>query len=118
MSTQHTEAVFSNIFATNTWGSTESVSGAGSELQNTAQLIRELPHLMRELRVQSMLDAPCGDFNWMQHVELNGVDYHGADIVEALVQRNAERFTTPTSSARSNTACRPPVAAAWGLIAS
>ena len=96
MSTQHTEAVFSNIFATNTWGSTESVSGAGSELQNTAQLIRELPHLMRELRVQSMLDAPCGDFNWMQHVELNGVDYHGADIVEALVQRNAERFTTPT----------------------
>jgi len=94
MSSQLTEAVFSNIFTANTWGSTESVSGAGSELQNTAQIIRELPHLLREMRVQSMLDAPCGDLNWMQHVDLAGVDYHGADIVEVLVERNAQRFAS------------------------
>jgi len=95
MSDQHTEAVFANIFATNTWGSKESVSGAGSELQNTAQVIRELPLLLRELRVQHLLDAPCGDFNWMQHVDLAGIDYHGADIVDTLVQRNSERFAAP-----------------------
>ena len=95
MSTQPTEHIFSSIFATNTWGSTESVSGAGSELQNTAQLIRELPLLLRDFRIRSMLDAPCGDFNWMQHVDLTGIDYHGADIVETLVLRNAERFGSP-----------------------
>ncbi|WP_157608966.1 hypothetical protein [Variovorax sp. Root411] len=43
MSTPPTEAIFSNIFNTNTWGSMESVSGAGSELSNTAQIFRELP---------------------------------------------------------------------------
>lgn len=95
MSDQPTEAVFSNIFATNTWGSKESVSGAGSELQNTAQVIRELPLLLRELRVQRLLDAPCGDFNWMQHVDLAGIDYHGADIVDTLVERNTQRFAGP-----------------------
>ncbi|KQX39417.1 class I SAM-dependent methyltransferase [Variovorax sp. Root434] len=92
MSTPPTEAIFSNIFNTNTWGSMESVSGAGSELSNTAQIIRELPALLRELRVQTFLDMPCGDFNWMQHVDLEGIDYLGADIVDELVQRNNERF--------------------------
>lgn len=88
-----TEAVFSKIFAANAWGSSESVSGAGSELKNTAQLIRELSHLLRELGIQSMLDAPCGDFNWMQHVDLAGIDYQGVDIVEELIHANASRFT-------------------------
>ena len=91
----HTESVFSGIFAANSWGSPESVSGAGSELQNTAQLIRELPYLLRDLRVHTLLDAPCGDFNWMRHVDLDGIQYHGADIVDALVQRNADRFASP-----------------------
>jgi hypothetical protein len=95
MSSQPTETVFSNIFTANTWGSAESVSGAGSELSNTAQVIRELPVLLRDLQVESLLDAPCGDFNWMQHVDLAGIDYHGADIVDTLVQRNTERFARP-----------------------
>lgn len=92
MSTPATETIFSNIFTTNTWGSAESVSGAGSELSNTAQIIRELPALLHELRVQTFLDMPCGDFNWMQHANLEGIDYLGADIVADLVQRNNERF--------------------------
>lgn len=95
MTTQPPETVFSNIFASNAWGSKESVSGAGSELTNTAQIIRELPHLLRELQVRTLLDLPCGDFNWMQHVDLTGIDYTGADIVEELVQRNTERFARP-----------------------
>lgn len=88
MSTPPTETIFS----ANTWDSMESVSGAGSELSNTAQIIRELPALLRELRVQTFLDMPCGDFKWMQHVDLEGIDYLGADIVDELVQRNTERF--------------------------
>jgi len=89
------ENVFADIHDNNSWGSRESVSGAGSELANTSQLIRELSLLLRDLRIKTLLDLPCGDFNWMQHVDLAGIDYHGADIVEALVQRNSERFTGP-----------------------
>ncbi|MFH0134103.1 class I SAM-dependent methyltransferase [Variovorax sp. VaC1] len=95
MTTHSSETVFSNIFTSNAWGSMESVSGAGSELTNTAQVIRELPHLLRELQVRTFLDVPCGDFNWMQHVDLTGIDYHGADIVDALVERNTDRFARP-----------------------
>lgn len=57
------KGVFSEIFKTNKWRSTESVSGAGSELKYTANLRKHLPALFEELGVKSVLDAPCGDFN-------------------------------------------------------
>jgi hypothetical protein len=60
----------------------------GSELDQTRVLIEQLPVLMREWRVASLLDIPCGDFFWMRHVDLTGIDYVGADIVEAIVESN------------------------------
>jgi hypothetical protein len=39
-----------------------------------------------------VLDLPCGDFNWMRLVDLNGIDYLGADIVEALIAQNQNRY--------------------------
>jgi SAM-dependent methyltransferase len=48
--------------------------------------------LLRQLGVTSMLDLPCGDFNWMQHVDLSGMQYVGADIVPEVVSRNQARF--------------------------
>ncbi|CAM2197964.1 Methyltransferase type 11 domain-containing protein [Paraburkholderia kururiensis] len=86
--------VFQQIYQDNGWRSTESVSGWGSELQNTAQLIRELPPLLRRLGVTSLLDVPCGDFNWMRHVDLVGLDYTGADIVPGLVAANQQAWAT------------------------
>ncbi|MGZ2749544.1 class I SAM-dependent methyltransferase [Burkholderia stagnalis] len=84
--------IFSEILKNNSWGSKESVSGSGSELQHARHLISELPYLLRELNVQSMLDIPCGDFNWMQHVDLGLIEYIGADIVPELIEINKERF--------------------------
>jgi len=39
-----------------------------------------------------MLDMPCGDFNWMQHIDLGNIDYTGADIVKPLIQKNTEKY--------------------------
>lgn len=86
------EKVFTEIYQGNNWGSSESVSGPGSELYRTRHLQRELPYLLDEFNIRSMLDLPCGDFNWMQHVDLSRVDYIGADIVPQLVERNREKF--------------------------
>ena len=47
--------------------------------------------MLREIGAQSLLDIPCGDFRWLGEVEL-GVSYVGADIVEALVSANMQRF--------------------------
>jgi hypothetical protein len=80
--------VFGEIFRTNAWGNAQSASGTGSDLEQTRVIRRELPGLMRNLGVKSMLDLPCGDFHWMSQVDLSGIEYLGADIVDALVANN------------------------------
>jgi 2-polyprenyl-3-methyl-5-hydroxy-6-metoxy-1,4-benzoquinol methylase len=35
--------------------------------------------MLNRLGVKSLLDAPCGDFNWMATVDLNGLLYIGVD---------------------------------------
>jgi hypothetical protein len=79
--------VFTRIYRSNAWGGRESVSGHGSDLAHTAKLVGELPPLFRSLGIASILDIPCGDFNWMQTVPMDGIDYLGADIVEELVHK-------------------------------
>src|ERR1044072_7300935 len=65
-----TQEVFTDIFRSNRWGGTSSVSGSGSDLEQTRVLRRELPSLVQELQINTLLDIPCGDFNWMKEVEL------------------------------------------------
>ena len=89
MSLQQT---FTNIYENNLWCSPESVSGGGSEMQNTAVIRRELPVLLQKFNIQSILDIPCGDWNWMKDVDLCGASYIGADIVEPLIQKNKETY--------------------------
>jgi hypothetical protein len=86
--------VFQQIHDGSEWNivTTESVSGEGSTMDQTATLRAELPGLLRKLGVQHLLDLPCGDFNWMQHVDLAGIHYTGGDIVESLVLRNNAQF--------------------------
>lgn len=82
---------FSRIFATNRWGDRESVSGPGSSLANTDRLRQELPLLVEELGVTSLLDAPCGDANWISQVRLPVKEYHGVDIVPGVVELARQR---------------------------
>lgn len=70
-------------------------SGGGSTLEMTQNLRQALPRLFQTLGVKSFLDAPCGDWFWMQHVDLNGIDYIGGDISSEVVQANAKRFSRP-----------------------
>jgi SAM-dependent methyltransferase len=86
------QEVFALIHAHNHWGSAESVSGSGSERAQTAALVQALPPLLQQFNVRSLLDVPCGDLNWMQHVDLSGVRYIGGDIVPAVVEADRQRF--------------------------
>ncbi len=85
---QDISKTFTNIFKDNYWGSEESISGTGSELGRTQEIRRALKQIIDAHDIKSMLDIPCGDFNWMQHTELNGVRYIGADIVKEIVDNN------------------------------
>ncbi len=82
------EQIFTEIFQANTWGSAESRSGPGSESGRALTLGKELNALLQRLQVTSIVDAPCGDFNWLKDVPLALESYLGIDIVEALIQIN------------------------------
>lgn len=83
------DALFTRYYRTNQWGSAETRSGPGSERARTRQVVHGLSELIRDLGVQSLLDAPCGDLNWIRDVRLDGIEYTGCDIVEDLIEVNS-----------------------------
>jgi SAM-dependent methyltransferase len=84
--------IFTNIYKHNLWSGRQSRSGNGSDLEETVNIRRELPKLLRRLEIESMLDIPCGDFNWMKKVVTGDIKYIGADIVFEILQENARRY--------------------------
>ena len=93
LQTKTPEQIFTGYYIHNSWNGKESVSGRGSDLDQTKLLIEKLPALLKEFHIQSMLDLPCGDFNWMQNVKLDNIKYFGADIVETLVHENIKKYS-------------------------
>ena len=89
------EGIFSQIYHGNLWSEPESVSGPGSSLAETAAVRRELPGLLAELGVRTLLDAPCGDCHWILATPLDLDLYIGADLVPALIERNAAELDAP-----------------------
>jgi hypothetical protein len=87
---------FSEIYRQNYWGDSQSFSGAGSNLVQTATLRAELPLLLREIGAKSMLDAPCGDYHWMRATDLKIEKYIGADIVPEMIARNQQAYSSET----------------------
>jgi glycosyltransferase involved in cell wall biosynthesis len=85
--------VFHKVYSTNFWRSTESRSGTGSDLTQTAEIRRRLPEILRQFGIRTMLDIPCGDFHWMKEVDLD-LEYIGADIVEDLIRHNQDLFSS------------------------
>lgn len=85
---QTIENNFTQIFNTHYWHSPESVSGHGSELIETEVIRKELPSLLISLNADSLLDAACGDFNWMRHVDLPIKLYIGVDVVKDLIAKD------------------------------
>jgi len=79
-------------------GNGETVSGRGSTLQATAHIRERLPLILRQYNVSTLLDAPCGDFNWMKEIvdkePMRGVRYIGVDIVAEIVKNNVRLYGT------------------------
>jgi hypothetical protein len=93
------KSVFTDIFEGNMWASSESVSGPGSELVYTEKLRTGLAHLVDELGITSILDAPCGDYNWMKvFMKDRPIRYIGGDIVSSLVSNLNAQHASETVS--------------------
>ncbi|RZK26447.1 MAG: class I SAM-dependent methyltransferase, partial [Flavobacterium sp.] len=88
------KSIFSAIHEENYWRSEESVSGIGSEANQTKELSAGLVHVLSKYNIETLLDVPCGDFNWMSRLHLVNIDYIGADIVADLVENNNRKYSS------------------------
>jgi len=87
--------VFDKIFAENFWNGgqkRESASGPGSSLSRTVKIREFLPVLWEKYNIKTVLDAPCGDFNWMKEVDKKDIIYIGGDIVKSVIDENIKKY--------------------------
>lgn len=90
------EELFTSYFNNGHWVSNddESVSGSGSTKRYMENIREKIPELIENLDVKTILDAPCGDYNWFQLIQRTPeVQYIGGDIVKPLIERNQSLFT-------------------------
>lgn len=77
-------------FHTQKWmaGYPETVSGSGSLVKNTENVRHHLPEIIKKYNIKSIFDAPCGDRNWIKHLNFDdlGCTYSGGDIIEDVVK--------------------------------
>ena len=85
---------FSEIYSTGgkLWKGVESASGRGSDTATTARVREMLPRIVHGLGVNTLLDAGCGDWNWMRQIDLGNVEYHGVDIVPGIIDANRQKY--------------------------
>lgn len=82
-------ARFARIYDVNEWQGRGGVrAGPGSSLAATEELARSLPKIIEDMSISSVLDAGCGDGQWMP--DLPG--YLGVDIVQRAVKTSQKRY--------------------------
>jgi len=90
------QRTFTAIYERNGWGDEESVSGPGSTLARAADYLNDLLAMLDAFGVRSLVDAPCGDFNWMRRVvAARPLEYTGVDIVQELIAGRARADAGP-----------------------
>lgn len=86
--------VFEELYKNNVKAGGESLSGPGSGLTRTQHIRLALPKLFSEFGINSVLDAPCGDFHWFKEIVTAINHYIGIDIVRQLIIDNRARYSS------------------------
>jgi hypothetical protein len=84
--------IFERVHAAREWGNNETISGPGSTAARTESIRKHLPRILKGIGACSLLDAPCGDYNWMRLMSLDLEQYIGVDIVPEIIARNQREF--------------------------
>ena len=88
------ENTFVKIYTSKHWKGKESISGPGSSVKQTEKIIKGISQAITELNIYSILDIPCGDFNWIRYIDFSKINYIGGDIVEGLIIENNKKYKT------------------------
>lgn len=83
------KSIFTEIYDRGGFGGKDvPPSGIGSSLEQTERIRQALSSIIEKFAITSLVDAPCGDFTWMQKVNLGQLRYRGFDIVRSVVEKN------------------------------
>lgn len=93
-------AIFSEIYANNTWGGQagQLYSGGGSDLENTKPYREFVNQFMADHQIMSILDLGCGDFRVGGNIDLEGRTYIGVDIVPQVVESLNAKYASENVS--------------------
>jgi hypothetical protein len=101
------ETKFSNIYVHNHWGSMESRSGTGSTIKEAEAISVWLKENLIKLGIKTIVDAACGDFNWMKHIiPVLNIKYYGFDIVEELIEKNKRLYSSKNIEFKQKNICK------------
>jgi len=86
---------FSYIYKNSYWQNKidGSKSGSGSNNSSTKSISYELNKFIYEKKIKSILDIPCGDWNWMRNINLDNILYLGCDIVDEVISENKKNYS-------------------------
>jgi len=89
---KRTAEVFTGLWRTNGWGDPETRSGSGSSVAATEILRLHMTELCAFLGIRQIVDAGCGDLNWMGMISERFDLYVGLDVVPEMVADLERRF--------------------------
>jgi hypothetical protein len=105
---------FTEVYERNLWGDSQSFSGPGSRIESAPvrEALDALERVIAAYGIRSIVDVPCGDFNWMPAFLVNhpDIDYIGLDIVAPLIARNSAKFPACKFAVLDLTKAIPPTA--------
>jgi 2-polyprenyl-3-methyl-5-hydroxy-6-metoxy-1,4-benzoquinol methylase len=78
-------------YARDVWGHG---SGQGSLPKHARGYVRVLQQFLRDNRIVHVVDLGCGDWPFSRMMDWNGVEYLGLDLVESVIARNRQEYTT------------------------
>lgn len=90
------KSVYTEIYERNIWRGEDSRSGRGSSLEATTHLLVQLEEFLNRMNIRTLVDAPCGDYNWFNSVNHKLTEYTGYDIVTDMINTNNIKYATTT----------------------
>lgn len=84
--------VFERIYRDNLW---DFGSGPGSGEEYTRPYRAVLSQFMRANAIGRVVDIGCGDWQFSRHIDWQGIDYTGFDVVQSVIEANRRNHAMP-----------------------
>lgn len=89
------EKIFTEIYQAGDWDE-KGFSFSGSQIEITRDYVSFLEDFMAKNSIKTVVDVGCGDWAFSRHIDWDGIQYIGIDIVEFVIDRNQKLFARPS----------------------